>query len=53
MKQREIGELFSVDYSAVSQNRRQLKHKLEVSPDLQTTFEDLAEKLDSLSIQKI
>jgi len=44
-------ESIVMGYGTVSQNRKRLKHRLETHQDLQTKFEDLAEKFDSLSKQ--
>jgi chromosomal replication initiation ATPase DnaA len=49
MTQRGIGELFGVDYSTVSQNRRRLKHKMESEKKLKKQFEGLERKIEKLS----
>ena len=47
--QEEIGKIFGVDYSTVSQNRNRLRVKLEKDIKLQKTFKETGEILDELS----
>ena len=49
MTQRDIGDLFGVDYSTVSQNRRRLKHRLESDKKLKKHFEGLERRIEQLS----
>ena len=51
--QRDIGALFGVDYSTVSQNRKRLKLKMESGKKLKTQFEELQRRIEKLSKQKI
>jgi len=53
MTQKDIGNLFGVDYSTVSQNRRRLKLRIESEDKLKAQFERLEEKIEELSKQKI
>jgi hypothetical protein len=53
MTQRDIGDLFGVDYSTVSQNRRRLKLRMESEKKLKAEFEGLVKKIEQLSKQKI
>ncbi len=48
-KQTEIGMIFGVDYSTVSQNRTRLKAKLKSSRKLKKQFHRLLEHIDKLS----
>jgi hypothetical protein len=52
-KQKEIGAIFGVDYSTVSQNRVRLKAKLKSSRKLRKQFHRLLEQIDKLSNTKI
>ena len=52
-KQKEIGAIFGVDYSTVSQNRVRLKIKLKSSRKLKKQFHRLLEQIDKLSNTKI
>jgi len=49
VSQREIGELFSVDYSTVSQNRTRLRAKLETDAKLRRLFEQMEQRILGLS----
>ena len=51
--QREIGDLFNVDYSTVSQNRKRLKIRLEAHADLREKFRAIIRDLENLANQKI
>ncbi len=51
--QEEIGEVFGVDYSTVSQNRRRLGIRLKKDGKLLESFKRVNEKLINLSNQKI
>jgi REP element-mobilizing transposase RayT len=53
MTQRDIGDLFGVDYSTVSQNRRRLKLRMESEKKLKAQFEGLVKRIEQLSKQKI
>lgn len=50
---RELGELFGVDYSTVSQNRRRFRTILESSTDSKREFDEVDEKIAAISKQKI
>ena len=52
-KQKEIGTIFGVDYSTVSQSRARLKTKLKSSRKLKKQFHRIQEQIDKLSISKI
>jgi len=52
-KQKEIGEIFGVDYSTVSQSRARLKTKLKSSRKLKKQFHRIQEQIDKLSNSKI
>jgi REP-associated tyrosine transposase len=52
-KQKEIGAIFGVDYSTVSQSRARLKAKLESNVNLKKQFHRLLEQIDNLSKAKI
>ncbi len=52
-KQKEIGAIFGVDYSTVSQSRARLKIKLKSSRKLKKQFHRLLEQIDKLSNTKI
>ena len=51
--QEEIGRIFGVDYSTVSQNRRRMGIRLKEDQELRRAFEKVQERLDRLSKQKI
>ena len=51
--QEEIGRVFGVDYSTVSQNRRRMGIQLKEDQELRGAFERVKERLDRLSKQKI
>jgi len=51
--QEEIGEIFGVDYSTVSQNRRRLELRLKENRKLLASFNQVNEKFNKLSNQKI
>jgi REP element-mobilizing transposase RayT len=53
MTQRDIGDLFGVDYSTVSQNRRRLKLRMASDKKLKKQFEELKGRIEQLSKQKI
>jgi hypothetical protein len=52
-KQKEIGAIFGVDYSTVSQSRARLKAKLKSSRKLKKQFHRILEHIDKLSNSKI
>ena len=52
-KQAEIGAIFGVDYSTVSQNRARLKAKLNSNRKLNKQFKQIKEGVIDLSIPKI
>lgn len=52
-KQKEIGAIFGVDYSTVSQSRARLKTKLKSSRKLKKQFHRIQEQIDKLSNSKI
>ena len=52
-KQKEIGAIFGVDYSTVSQNRLRLKTKLKSSRKLKKQYDQLLTQIKNLSITKI
>ena len=52
-KQKEIGAIFGVDYSTVSQSRARLKAKLESNRKLKKQFHRLLEQIHKLSKTKI
>jgi len=52
-KQKEIGAIFGVDYSTVSQSRARLKAKLESNRKLEKQFHRLLEQINKLSKSKI
>lgn len=53
MPQREIGKIFGVDYSPVSQNRRRLNEKLKSSKKLRNQFERIDHSISNMSKRKI
>ena len=52
-KQKEIGEIFGVDYSTVSQNRLRLKRKLKSNRKMKKQFDQFLKNIDKLSNSKI
>jgi len=52
-KQAEIGTVFGVDYSTVSQSRARLKAKLKSNRKLNKQFKQIKEQVANLSIAKI
>ena len=50
-KQKEIGAIFGVDYSSVSQNRVRLKNKLKSSRKLKKQFDQFLKHIDNMSNQ--
>ena len=52
-KQKEIGAIFGVDYSTVSQSHARLKIKLKSSRKLKKQFHRILEHIDKLSNSKI
>jgi DNA-directed RNA polymerase specialized sigma subunit len=52
-KQKEIGAMFGVDYSTVSQNRVRLKAKLKTSRKLKKQYDRILSQLGRLSNSKI
>jgi DNA-directed RNA polymerase specialized sigma subunit len=52
-KQKEIGDMFGVDYSTVSQNRVRLKAKLKTSRKLKKQYDRILSQLGRLSNSKI
>jgi REP element-mobilizing transposase RayT len=53
LKQAEIGVIFGVDYSTVSQNRARLKAKLKSNGKLNKRFKQITEQVFNMSIPKI
>ncbi len=53
LPQKGIGEVFGVDYSTVSQNRRSLKAKLASSIKLKKQFDKIEKNISIMSKQKI
>lgn len=51
-KQKEIGAIFGVDYSTVSQNRVRLKAKLKSSRKLKKQYDRILIKIDKMSNRK-
>ena len=51
--QRELGKVFGVDYSTVSQNRSRMKRKLQKDRELKEQFDRLEQRVLQLSKQKI
>jgi len=51
--QKEIGAIFGVDYSTVSQNRLRLKNKLKIIRKLKKQFDQLLNHIDNFSKTKI
>ena len=47
--QEDIGKVFGVDYSTVSQNRKRLKPKTEKDLKLRKAFKKIGERLDEMS----
>lgn len=47
--QEEIGEIFGVDYSTVSQNRKRLRGQIESNQEIKRSFEEIGKRLDKLS----
>jgi predicted XRE-type DNA-binding protein len=52
-KQKEIGAIFGVDYSTVSQSQARLKTKLKSSRKLKKQFQRIQEQIDRVSNTKI
>jgi chromosomal replication initiation ATPase DnaA len=52
-KQKEIGAIFGVDYSTVSQSRSRLKTKLKSNRKLKNQFHRIREQINKLSNPKI
>jgi hypothetical protein len=52
-RQKEIGAIFGVDYSIVSQSRARLKTKLKLSQKLKKLFQQIQMKIDYNSKSKI
>jgi chromosomal replication initiation ATPase DnaA len=52
-KQRQIGAIFGVDYSTVSQSRARLKAKLKSNRKLKKQFNQIQEQIINLSNSKI
>jgi len=52
-KQAEIGTMFGVDYSTVSQNRARLKAKLKSNDKINKRFKQIKEQVINMSIPKI
>jgi chromosomal replication initiation ATPase DnaA len=52
-KQAEIGAVFGVDYSTVSQSRARLKAKLKSNRKLNKQFNQIKEQVVNLSIPRI
>ena len=52
-KQKEIGAIFGVDYSTVSQNRARLKNKLKSSRKLKKQFDQISKHIKNMSNSKM
>jgi chromosomal replication initiation ATPase DnaA len=52
-KQKEIGAIFGVDFSAVSQNRVRLKNKLKSSRKLKKHYDRILIQIKNMSNSKI
>ena len=52
LNQREIGEMFSVDYSTVSRNRGDIKKKLQKDTQLKKKFDEIEQRIFNLSKRK-
>lgn len=52
-KQKEIGAIFGVDYSTVSQSRSRLKTKLKSNRKLKNQFNQIQAQINKLSNTKI
>jgi DNA-directed RNA polymerase specialized sigma subunit len=52
-KQKEIGAIFGVDYSTVSQSRRRLKTKIKSHRKLNKQFRQILKQIENLSNSKI
>lgn len=52
-KQKEIGAIFGVDYSTVSQNRVRLKNRIKSNRKLKKQYEQVSKQIENLSIPKI
>ena len=52
-KQKEIGAMFGVDYSTVSQNRARLNAKLKSSRKLKKQYDRILTQIEKLSNSKI
>jgi DNA-binding CsgD family transcriptional regulator len=48
-KQKEIGVIFGIDYSTVSQSRARLKIKLKSNRKLKKQFQRIQEQIDKMS----
>lgn len=53
LSQRELGEVFGVDYSTISQNRSRLKGRLQSDKRIYGQFEQIERQIEKLSKQKI
>ena len=53
MSQRELGEVFGVDYSTISQNRSRLKRIFEKHKQVRAHFEEIDRRIGNLSKRKI
>ncbi len=53
LNQREIGSMFGVDYSTVSQNRSGIKKKLQNDTQLKKQFDGIEQRIFNLSKRKI
>jgi len=50
LNNREVGELFGVDYSTVSQNRKRLRERVEKDKKTETLLEKIELKLSRIKI---
>jgi chromosomal replication initiation ATPase DnaA len=48
-KQKEIGAIFGIDYSTVSQSRARLKTKLKSNRKLKKQFQQIQKQIDKMS----
>jgi chromosomal replication initiation ATPase DnaA len=53
LSQRELGKVFAVDYSTISQNRSRLKRRLLRHKKMQRQFEEIERRMGNLSKRKI
>ena len=53
LNQKELGEVFGVDYSTISQNRRRLTRRVQSDKRIRDQFEEIECKIENLSKRKI